>query len=512
MQLTYKLIAGVLAFALVACDSGSRVTEITATGGVKGVTYIDRNGNGVLETVIDVPLQGVAVKVAPFGTNAGEARAVSNVLGSFVVQSLNVGEYSVTVDNATVPDSLRVTRIDSTKVRVSAADTPTVVISLSYPTFTVRAARQQQTGKRVFIEGVTLNSWTTFGDSTLHVQDTSGVLRITRVAAVPVNSGTRVRVLGTTDLRDGQRTLTDANVFSLASAQLPAPTGVTTLVASKADGGKLDAALVSISNAQILAAVVTTAGDVLLTVTDGSGVLEVLIDRNTGISPTPYAPGANLTATGILVPGDKAGEWQLKPRAVSDLNANFPNVTIAQARQLEIGRIVTIEGVALNGWVTFGDSTVHVNDSTGTIRSVRVQNTILFEGNKVRMLGAIGFRDGQPALLNVTPTVLGNAPVPLPQALTTGKAVTADGGKYDATLVKVFAGTVADTATLNGDFRVRVDDGSGRLEVLLDRDTGLQRTGIIPGAVLDISGVLVPIPGAVDWRLKPRKQADIVVR
>jgi hypothetical protein len=511
MRQTYKLIAGALALCLVACDTGSHVTEITATGGVKGVTYIDRNGNGILETLVDVPLQGVAVKFTPFGVKTGEARGVSNALGSFVVLSLDVGEYAVTVDNTTVPDSLRVTNIDSAKVTVSKADTSTVMIALSYPTFTVRSARQQPTGKRLFIEGVTLNSWTTYGDSTLHVADSSGVMRVTRVAAVNVPSGMKVRILGTTDIRDGQRTLTDATAFTLQSAQIPAPSAVTTAVATKADGGKLDAALVSIANAQILGAVTTTAADVVLTVNDGSGNLEVMIDRNTGISPTPYAPGAILTATGILVPSDKPGEWQLKPRAVSDLNANFPAVTVAQARQLELGRIVTIEGVALNSWVTFGDSTVHLADSTGTIRATRVQNAILLEGQRVRLLGAIGFRDGQPTLLNVTPTVLGNGVLPLPKPITTATGVTADSGKADAVLVKVFAGTIADTATVAGDFRLHVNDGSGKLEVLLDKDTGFQLPPFIPGAVIDVTGLLVPIPGTREWRLKPRKQADLIV-
>jgi hypothetical protein len=254
---------------------------VDAVGGVRGLAYIDRNGNGVLDPTLDGPLQGIAVKVVRFGTTTGEVSATTNNLGTFVIQNLPVGDYAVSVDNATVPDSLRVIKIDSARVRVAANDTPTVVVTFSFPTMTARAIRQQLAGKRVFIEGTTLNSWATYGDSTLHIADTSGVLRVTRVAPANVTSGVRVRVLGTTDARDGQNTLTDASVFVIASAPVPAPTVTTTNIAARADAGKLDAALVQVNGAAILGAQTTLSGDFLLTVNDGSGTLEVLIDRNT---------------------------------------------------------------------------------------------------------------------------------------------------------------------------------------------------------------------------------------
>jgi hypothetical protein len=90
-------------------------------------------------------------------------------------------------------------------------------------------------------------------------------------------------------------------------------------------------------------------------------------------------------------------------------------------------------------------------------------------------------------------------------------AAGADTGLLDAALVRV-SGTVADTARVAGDFRVRIDDGSGLLEVLLDQDSNFQFSLYSPGLVLDVAGLLVPISGTSSWRLKPRQAADVTVR
>jgi hypothetical protein len=97
--------------------------------------------------------------------------------------------------------------------------------------------------------------------------------------------------------------------------------------------------------------------------------------------------------------------------------------------------------------------------------------------------------------------------------LTTVKAASADGGKFDAALVRVFSAVVSDTARLaTGDYRFRLDDGSGAVEVILDRDSGFQFSPFIPGVRVDVAGVLVPIASSASWRLKPRAQSDIVIK
>jgi hypothetical protein len=509
-----------LVLGLTACDeTGSdRILTVDATGSLVGIVFLDRNGSGALDPT-DGPLPGVALRVVAQGAREPVARVVSTAAGTMSVDGLPVGDYNLVLESPTVPDSVRLIRIsanpaasDTTKAHITAGDTTAVAVILGYPTETVAAAKALPSGRRVFVEGVTLNAWATFGDSTLHVADTTGVIRVTRVTAVAVSSGQRVRILGTTDVRAGQRTLTDAVAFPLGSGQAPAPIPISTGVAATADNGRLDAALVRVTQTTILGAETNTVGDVALTVTDGSGLLQVLLDRDTGISPVPYIPGAMLAATGLLVRNEaRAGEWQLKPRSVADLSVTFASATVAQARQLQQGRIVSIEGVALNAWAAFADSSVHVADSTGVIRTIRVQPANLFVGDRVRMLGVVVFRDGQPMLTNVTPTVLGPGVAPLAERVDAGSAADAEGGRLDAALVRVTGAVIGDTATTAGDFPLLVDDGSGPLEVLLDRDVGFQLRPYEPGAVLDVTGLLVPEPGGRAWRLKPRQQSDIVV-
>jgi hypothetical protein len=492
-----------------------RILEIEATGALGGLVFLDRNGNLTQDTG-EGPVQGVAVQVVARGTQTPVARLVSSISGIIVTPDLPVGDYDVVVETATVPDSLRLIQVTSAgapltvpTVRLTAADTADVRLVLSFPTVKVRDARTMESSRRVFVEGVALNAWTTYGDSTLHIADSTGVLRATRVAQSSAAAGQLVRVLGTTAVQEGQGTLTDATVIPVGTGQLPEPVLVSTSAASRADAGRLDARLVQVSSATILSGQTNIAGDFILTVTDGSGLLDLVIDRHSGISTSPYVPGASLVAVGLLVPSGEPALWNLKPRSAQDLTVSFPTATIADARRFEAGRVVSIEGIALNAWAAFADSTVHMTDGTGLIRAVRVQPANIFAGDRVRMLGTIVFRDGQPTLSNVTSQILGTGVLPLAERISTARAASADGGRLDAGLARVIDALVGDTATIGGDLRLTVDDGSGPLEVLLDRDAGFQ-LGVLPGAIIDVTGLLIPTTGGSAWRLKPRGPSDLL--
>jgi hypothetical protein len=97
---------------------------------------------------------------------------------------------------------------------------------------------------------------------------------------------------------------------------------VTTALAATADGGRLDAQQVVVRNATVsdTAAVL---GDWRLTVDDGSGPLEVLLDavafpQVTPGNRAPYVPGNRFDIAGVLVPTG-TGSWRLKPRSVAEL-------------------------------------------------------------------------------------------------------------------------------------------------------------------------------------------------
>ncbi len=84
----------------------------------------------------------------------------------------------------------------------------------------------------------------------------------------------------------------------------------------------------------------------------------------------------------------------------------------------------------------------------------------------------------------------------------------------DAALVQIVGATVQDTATLAGNRRLTVTDGSGPLVVQLDTIAGFRGAVLASDtlrAKLDATGVLVPT-GAGAWILLPRAPADVVVK
>ncbi len=191
---------------------------------------------------------------------------------------------------------------------------------------------------------------------------------------------------------------------------------------------------------------------------------------------------------------------------------SYPRVTVAEARELEQGRKVFVEGVALNNRQTFGDNTVHLRDTTRSIRGTRVRTTpFFFVGDSVRFLGVRAVSEGQPTLDDVQVFWLRTTDLPVPDTVTTAEAALADGGLLDAALVRVIDATVGDTSTVAGDYLVTVDDGSGPLVVVFDQDAPVNRGPWVPDVVGDFTGVLVPT-GEGGWRLKPRANADLLLK
>lgn len=200
--------------------------------------------------------------------------------------------------------------------------------------------------------------------------------------------------------------------------------------------------------------------------------------------------------------------------ASSFIALSFPIVGIGEARQLPGGERVFVEGIALNAQATFGDQTVHVAGSTGAIRVLRVGEPNVFAGDSVRVLGTTSSRDGQPVLTNASVFQVSITSVPPPVRVTTANAASAAAGSLDAALVQVVDVTIADTSTVADGFLLSVDDGSGALAILLDKDAPfLDPTAFVPGLVIDATGLLVPTAAVADtWRLKPRSDADLTVK
>ena len=332
---SWKLAVPLLIVLATACtDPGSNPVEVKTTGTVVGLVYVDRDGDQDLSTG-DAPLEGVEVSFSLPNRSTPTATATSNAQGVFFIRNVPVGRYTATVTQSTVPDSLRIERVDSGTVLVAADDTTRAYFRAEYPTLSIREARTEDLGTRVFIIGKMLNSWTTFGDSTIHFADTSAAIRGTRVAPTNVQGGDSVRVLGRLATREGQPVLFDSKVFFLGPSQAPPPTPVTTAKAASADGGSLDAALVSIANAVVKDTATLRSGDHQFTVNDGSGPVDMVLDRHITFSLQfqDSILGSKLNAAGLLVPRE-GGAWTLKPRTNLDVEVigAFADLTPAGRR------------------------------------------------------------------------------------------------------------------------------------------------------------------------------------
>jgi hypothetical protein len=328
------MLAGALTLA--ACDSaGERTLGVDATGVVAGLAGVDRGGDGQLGSN-DTPMRDLEVVLRSRTGRGVVGRTITRVNGVFVFENVPVGEYEVTVMPAAVPDSLVLLRVDSASVRLGANDTTFATVILTYPTVSLEAARTAPLGQSMFIEGVVLNGWLTYGDSTMHIAGGNRGLRLIRTIPTDVGVGDSVRVLGVRGTRDGQPVLHSGRVFFLRTVEPRPAELVETGTAASARDGALDALLVRIAAAPITAGETVPGGDLRLTIDDGSGPLDVVLDaniRNWVLQTVPNTPITSYTleVTGLLVPnGD--GTWSLKPRIATEARTRFapPQATTAR--------------------------------------------------------------------------------------------------------------------------------------------------------------------------------------
>ncbi len=309
-----------LGFALACSNAGSDLGPDPAqVRPLTVVLYLDRDGSGN-QTPGDTAFTGARVELRPLGGGRPVQTAVSTRTGEAFFE-VPVGYYAISVDPASIGDTLAVGNIDPDFVQLRFDDIPLVVtIRLTFGELSIRAVRQLPIGRRVLIRARVLAGVQVFRDTTSHVADTSSQIRLTRVAlrgGLTGNlPGDSVTVLGTVSTRGGQPTLDQAVITLLGNRPPPIPVSLSTAGAAAAFGGVLDAGLVQITGA-LITDTATIAPDFLVVGNDGSGPVRVVLDAVTGINRATFIPGRSMTVRGVLVPvGD--GTWALKPRGPED--------------------------------------------------------------------------------------------------------------------------------------------------------------------------------------------------
>ena len=307
-----------------ACDNAGayRTVGVTATGVVRGFVFFDANGSGTFDAA-DNPIAGVRLRLVTPISGDTVLRATTDVAGTFRAAGIPVGSYAVVIDTTTIGDGARVMGIAFGELALRPGDSLSVDVAVGFPSLTTTQVRAAALGTRVFVSGVAFHARATYSDTLLHVADTSGALRAMRVRPTAAVAGDSVRMRGRVALRDGQKVLDDVTVYVLGATFLPPVATVSTLLASSAGAGALDAALVRLLDAVVIDTA-TVLGSLTVRVNDGSGVLTILLDRVADAAfRAPYAvgslaAGARYDVLGVLVP-KAGGGWTLRPRGALDL-------------------------------------------------------------------------------------------------------------------------------------------------------------------------------------------------
>jgi len=192
-----------------------------------------------------------------------------------------------------------------------------------------------------------------------------------------------------------------------------------------------------------------------------------------------------------------------------------PLVPIQQVRTaLPVGKLVLLQGVISSGRQNFSDTSAFLADASGPLRLQKVRNldggTSNDPGDLVRVRGRIAVFRGQRVLDSARIHFVQGTPPPVPEVLTTGPAASAVGGTKDAALVVIRNAVIQDSSTVAGSFQIRVDDGSGPLELRFDPQGDPVRTDFVLNSLIDATGVLVPT-GSGSWQLWPRDGGDYLV-
>ncbi|MFN0097642.1 MAG: hypothetical protein ACKVS7_03130 [Gemmatimonadaceae bacterium] len=315
-----------MALGLAACSNAGegRVIGLEATGVVTGRVYFDANGSRTSDAE-DLPQAGVRVVLRAAGGATTSRSALTGADGRFRLTGVPVGAYSVGIDTTTIGDSVRVVTALPTAAVVLPNDSVTVETAVGFPIRTAAQVRTLAPGTPVFVVGIALHARDTFSDTLLHVVDTSGALRATRVrpAAAAVVAGDSVRLRGRVAVRLGQRVLDDVSTFAVGRTFIPTTPLLTSAQAATASAGTRDAALIRLVNV-LVTDTATVAGNVQMTVTDGSGAVVVVLDRAADVAfraPLPagqYSVGFRFDLSGVLTPTG-TGTWRVRPRSVLDL-------------------------------------------------------------------------------------------------------------------------------------------------------------------------------------------------
>lgn len=188
-----------------------------------------------------------------------------------------------------------------------------------------------------------------------------------------------------------------------------------------------------------------------------------------------------------------------------------PSISIAEARSLPLGTVVTIDGSVTVPSGAFSSSTFDqgfaIQDSTGGIYVSTSDNLGFPLRTQVRVTGTLSdaVLPGLLVLVHVTETKRhGSGPKVQPLPVATGDV----GEGTEGSLVRI-TGTITQPIVndLPFGFIIVVNDGSGDINVFVCASTGIDVSGLSQGQTIEVTGFSGQF--ADHFEVDPRKQDDI---
>jgi DNA/RNA endonuclease YhcR with UshA esterase domain len=187
-------------------------------------------------------------------------------------------------------------------------------------------------------------------------------------------------------------------------------------------------------------------------------------------------------------------------------------ISIAEARSLPLGTVVTIDGSVTVASGAFSSSTFDqgfaIQDRTGGIYVSTPDNLGLAPRQQVRVTGTLAdtLLPGLLVLVDVTDVKAHGSGGPKVQSLPVD---TGDVGEGTEGKIVRITGTITQPIVndLPFGFIIVVNDGSGEINVFVCASTGIDVSGLSPGQTIEVTGFSGQF--ADHFEVDPRTQSDI---
>lgn len=316
-----------------ACTDAGDVTllEIDAAGVLTAQVFLDLDGT-LTFTPADEPIANTTVLLLTGASSDRVDEFTTDTLGLFTVPDVPAGSYRLGFDPLVLGDSLEAIG-PAVPITLMGGDSARLTLGATFVTLPLDSVLVSRVGRRVYTSGIALNTRVNFGDGQVHFRGDGTFLRTLNVERGALLPGDSAQLLGRVVLDNGRPALEDVTFSVLiGGAALVLPQDVSTAQAALADGGRLDAALVRIRNAEITDTSTNANGDFRFWADDGTDSVEFVVRDFLGVDTDVFRPDTIvriLEATGLLSPAEDstgAVRWQFLPRLGLDIT---PQIKVA---------------------------------------------------------------------------------------------------------------------------------------------------------------------------------------